>query len=131
MKKITIPKETFKMIVEVDGKKETLEKKITDLIILCLRLAPSSQGTIDKIFEVGKLIEKLKTVTPEQEEIEVDNDDYKLIKEVMTIEMFKPWEKYQQRNQSGLIPNGWDIISSNPLEEPYITYLKEITNAKD
>lgn len=123
MKKITIPKETYKQMVEGNAE----DAGMLTFITLILRNAPSSMSGVDKIFQVGKLIDKLKS--NKGNILEVDEDDYKIISGVMLGEMFQTWNRLKQQG-SETAPTGWEAINSNPLQEPFITYLRAIKDAE-
>jgi len=129
MKKIIVPVNKF-TLSELDEKGKTVlrEGGIGEFLMLIIRSCPSSKATVDKIFEVGKLISKLKEIKDE-DEIILDNDDYKLIGNAVLKEMFEPWKQYQ--NQQGNIPTGWEVIGLNPIHETIMTFLQSVKDAQE
>jgi len=129
MKKISVPQSKFTLSeLDVEGKTVLHEAKIHEFLILVIRSCPSSKATIDKIFEVGKLISKLKEIKDE-DEILLDNDEYKLIEHAVLKEMFEPWVQYQ--NHQGTIPTGWEAIGLNPIHETIMTFLQSVKDVQE
>lgn len=126
MKKITIPSDVFKF----NNGKEMSDGNLVDFIVMCMRTAPASQKTLDKVYEAGKLVSKLKKLEKDAKEFTVDNDDYKAIKELLQKEMFALWQPFANP-QTKVVPNGWEAIGFNPLSDTGLAFLDAIETAID
>ena len=125
MKTIQIPKQ-----VEAKGDQGEVQKSsFTDFLVVVLLTAPSSQETLDKIYDVGKLIRKIKDLDEKATEIELSNDDFTIIKNVVLDELVKPWEKFAQPGNPN-VPTGWQMIGMNPLNDVVFEYLEVIREAE-
>ena len=128
MKKIVVPKDTFPL-AEIDEEGKRIEKKggFYEFVTIILRSCPSSKGTIDKVFEVGKLCAELKD--NKSEELILDNDEYKLVENACCKEMFEKWESLKR--QTGYTPTGWEATGLSPLSNEAMSYLKAIKETQD
>lgn len=128
MKTIKIPKVTFRtQVSDPDGSIKEVSNGFAEFVNLVLRSCPSSKSSIDRIFDVGKLINKIKS--SRSDELVIDNDEYKILTETLMKETFEKWEPY--KNQQGYTPTGWESMGINPLSNEAMEYLSAIKEAID